>query len=412
MVDAMPSGDHSTSASTLGKPSAAGKAPPGSSSTETAENRLGEAAATSSRALKRTPLYAVHVALGAKIVPFAGFEMPVQYPTGITAEHRAVREKAALFDVSHMGEFIVRGERAVDFVNYVTTNDVAALKPGQAQYSTILREDGTIVDDCLVYRADDRVLMVVNGSNIDKDFAHISRFVGDFDVTLDDISDAVALLALQGPDAARILQQHTDTDLSKIKYYEFTTGTVAEVEKVYISRTGYTGEDGFELYFPAEHAEKIWNALTASGEVTPAGLGARDSLRLEMGMALYGNDLDDTTTPLEASLGWLVKMKKGDFVGRDALARQKEQGIRRKLVGFTTTERSFPRHGYQVYVNGNASGEVRSGTMSPTLGVPIGTAYVPPESAAEGSPLEIEIRGKRVPATVQKMPFYKNGSRR
>lgn len=376
--------------------------------TETAASRLPP---PSSR-LKRTPLYDVHVGLGAKIVPFAGFEMPVQYPTGITAEHKAVREKAGLFDVSHMGEFIVRGPQAVEFVNYVTTNDVAALQPGQAQYSTILREDGTIVDDCLVYRAEDRVLMVVNGSNIDKDFAHISRFVGDFDATLDDISDAVALLALQGPEAERILQPHTSTPLAAIKYYEFTTGTVAGVEKVYISRTGYTGEDGFELYFPAEHAKKIWSALTASGEVTPAGLGARDSLRLEMGMALYGNDLDDTTTPLEASLGWLVKMKKGDFVGRDALARQKEEGLKRKLVGFTTTERSFPRHGYPVFANGSPSGEVRSGTMSPTLGIPIGTAYVPPGSAAEGSPLEIEIRGKRVPATVQKMPFYKNGSRK
>ena len=253
--------------------------------------------------------------------------------------------------------------------------------------------------------------MVVNGSNIDKDFAHISRFVKDFDVTLDDISDKVALLALQGPDAARILQQHTDTNLSGIKYYEFTPGTVAGVEKVYISRTGYTGEDGFELYFPAEHAEKLWKALTASGEVMPAGLGARDSLRLEMGMALYGNDLDDTTTPLEASLGWLVKMKKGDFVGRDALAKQKEEGVKRKLVGFTTTERSFPRHGYPVFAKGKPSGEVRSGTMSPTLGIPIGTAYVPPDSAAEGSPLEIEIRGKRIAATVQKMPFYRDGSR-
>src|SRR3954464_1336652 len=341
------------------------------------------------QALKRTPLYDTHVALGARIVPFAGFEMPVQYPTGITAEHKAVREKAGLFDVSHMGEFIVRGPQAVEFVNHVTTNDVAALKPGQAQYSTILREDGTIVDDCLVYRAEDRVLMVVNGSNIDKDFAHISRFVANFDVTLTDISDQIALLALQGPDAARILQQHTDVDLSQIKYYEFKTGTVAGVDKVYISRTGYTGEDGFELYFPAEHAEKVWKALTAWGGVTPAGLGSRDSLRLEMGMALYGNDLDDTTTPLEASLGWLVKMKKGDFVGRDALARQKEQGLKRRLVGFTTAERSFPRHGYPVFANGQPSGEVRSGTMSPTLGVPIGTAYVPPASAAEGSPIEI-----------------------
>jgi aminomethyltransferase len=345
------------------------------------------------------------------LVPFAGFEMPVQYPTGITGEHKAVRERAGLFDVSHMGEFLVRGPRAVEFVNHVTTNDVAALAPGQAQYSTILREDGTIVDDCLVYRAEDRVMLVVNGSNIDKDFAHLSRFVGDFDATLDDISDKVALLALQGPEAARILEQHTDTDLSKIKYYEFTTGKVAGVEKVYISRTGYTGEDGFELYFPAEQAEKIWNALTASGQVTPAGLGARDSLRLEMGMALYGNDLDDTTTPLEASLGWLVKMKKGDFVGRDALAKQKEQGLARKLVGFTTRERSFPRHGYPVFVNGEPSGEIRSGTMSPTLGIPIGTAYVPAASAGEGSPFEIEIRGKRIPATVEKMPFYKHGSR-
>src|SRR5436305_1883174 len=318
--------------------------------------------------LKRTPLYETHVALGAKMVPFAGFEMPVQYPTGITAEHKAVREKAGVFDVSHMGEFIVRGAEAVDFVNYVTTNDVASLKPGQAQYSTILREDGTIVDDCLVYRSDDRVLLVVNGSNIDKDFAHISRFVSNFDVTLADISDDIALLALQGPQAARILQRHTDVDLSKIKYYEFVTGKIAGVDKVYISRTGYTGEDGFELYFPAEHAEKIWKALTASGEVTPAGLGARDSLRLEMGMALYGNDLDDTTTPLEASLGWLVKMKKGDFVGRDALAAQKARGLTRKLVGFTTPERSFPRHGYPVFAGGQASGEIRSGTMSPTLG--------------------------------------------
>ena len=361
--------------------------------------------------LKRTPIYDIHVALGAKMVPFAGFEMPVQYPTGITAEHRAVREKAGLFDVSHMGEFIVRGPQAMDFVNYVTTNDVASLKPGQAQYSTILREDGTIVDDCLVYRSDDRVLMVVNGSNIDKDFAHISRFVGRFDATLDDVSDRVALLALQGPGAQKILQRHTDTDLSQIKYYEFETGTVAGIEKVYISRTGYTGEDGFELYLPSEHAAELWNALTKSGEVTPAGLGARDSLRLEMGMALYGNDIDDTTTPLEAGLSWLVKMKKGDFVGRDALAKQKQEGVSRKLIGFTTTERSFPRHGYPVFVNGAPSGEVRSGTMSPTLGIPIGTAYVPTASAAEGATLEIEIRGKRIPATVVKMPFYKNGSR-
>jgi aminomethyltransferase len=361
--------------------------------------------------LKRTPLHSIHAALGAKLVPFAGFEMPVQYPTGITVEHRAVREKAGLFDVSHMGEFMIRGTQAVDFVNYVTTNDVAALQPGQAQYSTILREDGTIVDDCLVYRSGDRLIMVVNGSNIDKDFAHISRFLPKFpDATLENISDDVALLALQGPGAAGILQQHTEMDLSQIRYYEHRFGKVAGVD-AHLSRTGYTGEDGFELYVDAGDAEAVWNALTASGEVVPAGLGARDSLRLEMGMALYGNDLDDTTTPLEAGLGWLVKMKKGDFVGRDALVRQKEQGLKRKLVGFTTSERSFPRHGYPIFAKGAPSGEVRSGTMSPTLGIPIGTAYVPPDSAVEGAPLEIEIRGRRVPAVVVKMPFYKNGSR-
>ena len=416
MVDPTPALDAQQARKAPSQPASSPASPSGPSTQPIATSAAaaaGEPAvgAETPKPLKRTPLYDLHVGLGAKMVPFAGFEMPVQYPTGITAEHKAVREKAGLFDVSHMGEFIVRGPQAVAFVNHVTTNDVAALRPGQAQYSTILRENGTIVDDCLVYRADDRVLMVVNGSNIDKDFAHISRYVGDFEATLDDISDRVALLALQGPEAAKILQQHTDTDLSRIKYYEFATGTVAGVEKVYISRTGYTGEDGFEVYFPSEHAPTIWNALTASGEVTPAGLGARDSLRLEMGMALYGNDLDDTTTPLEASLGWLVKMKKGDFVGRDALAKQKEGGITRKLVGFTTAERSFPRHGYPVFVNGVPSGEIRSGTMSPTLGIPIGTAYVPPTSAAEGSALEIEIRGRRIPATVVKMPFYKNGSR-
>ena len=361
--------------------------------------------------LKQTPLRDIHAALGAKLVPFAGYEMPVQYPTGITAEHNAVREKAGLFDVSHMGEFMVRGPQAVDFVNYVTTNDVAALAVGQAHYSTILNDRGTIEDDCLVYRSEDRVMMVVNASNTDKDFAHIEQHLGKFDATLENISEQIALLALQGPEAARILQRHTDLDLSTIKYYEFVLGSIAGIDRVYISRTGYTGEDGFELYFQNAHAEAMWKALTSSGEVTPAGLGCRDSLRLEMGMALYGNDLDDTVTPLEASLGWLVKMKKGDFVGRGALERQKAEGLKRKLVGFTTAERSFPRHGYPVFVNGRGSGEVKSGTLSPTLGVPIGTAYVPTEFAAEGSPIEIEIRGRRIPGVVQKMPFYKNGSR-
>ena len=368
------------------------------------------AQAETGQTLKRTPLTDTHASLGAKLVPFAGYLMPVQYPTGITAEHRAVREKCGLFDVSHMGEFIVRGPGAVDFVNRVTTNDVAGMAVGQAHYSTILNDRGTIEDDCLVYRAEDHLMMVVNASNVAKDLAHISREVGKFDATIEDVSDATALLALQGPQAARILQPFTDADLSAIKYYHFAFESVAGIPDIIISRTGYTGEDGFELYFPNQHAVAVWDALIATGEVTPAGLGARDTLRLEMGMALYGNDIDDTFTPLEAGLTWLVKLKKGDFVGRDALVRQKEQGLTRKLIGFTTEERSFPRQGYPVFVNGEPSGNVRSGTMSPSLSIPIGTAYVPPGSAAEGSELEIEIRGKRIKGSVQKMPFYKNGS--
>ena len=368
------------------------------------------AQAETTEALKRTPLTDTHAALGAKLVPFAGYLMPVQYPSGITAEHLAVRKQAGLFDVSHMGEFIVRGPGAVDFVNYVTTNDVAALSVGQAHYSTILNDRGTIEDDCLVYREADQLMMVVNASNAAKDFAHISRHIDKFDATLEDVSDETALLALQGPKAAEILQRVTDADLSAVKYYHFTRGTVAGIEGILISRTGYTGEDGFELYFPNENAAAVWNAILAGGEVTPAGLGARDSLRLEMGMALYGNDIDDTTTPLEANLQWLVKLKKGDFVGRDALVKQKEAGVARKLVGFTTTERSFPRHGYPVYVNGERSGDVLSGTMSPSLNIPIGTAYLPTANASPGSEFEIEIRGKRIRAVVEKTPFYKEGT--
>ena len=367
-------------------------------------------AQASEQSLKRTPFHDVHVALGAKMVPFAGFEMPVQYPSGITAEHRAVRTSCGLFDVSHMGEFLVRGPQAIEFVNRVTTNDVAALAVGQVQYSTILNERGTIEDDCLVYRFEDHLMMVVNASNVAKDFDHISPHLSRFDATLENVSDDVALLALQGPEAARTLQPITDIDLDKVAYYHFAVGTVAGKPDIVVSRTGYTGEDGFELYFDPAHATTIWQSLTSSGQVAPAGLGCRDTLRLEMGMALYGNDIDDTTTPLEANLGWLVKMKKGDFVGRDALARQKEEGLKRKLVGFTTPERSFPRHGYPVWFDGAQSGSVRSGTMSPSLEIPIGTCYLPPSGAKEGTAFEIEIRGKRIPAQVVKMPFYKEGS--
>ena len=361
---------------------------------------------------QRTPLHEIHVGLGAKMVPFAGFEMPVQYPTGITAEHKAVRERVGLFDVSHMGEFLIRGPGAIDFVNAVTTNDVTALAVGQAHYSTILNERGTVVDDCLVYRFADHLMMVVNASNKDKDLAHISAHKAPFDCTIEDVSDRVALLAVQGPRAQEVLARHTDADLDAIQYYHFTTATVAGVPDVVVSRTGYTGEDGFELYFDAARAPQVWNALMSGGDVTPAGLGARDTLRLEMGMALYGNDIDDTTTPYEAGLGWLVKLKKGEFVGKAALEQQKAAGVPRKLVGFTTSDRAFPRHGYPVFHNGAASGEVRSGTMSPSLGIPIGTAYLPFDAAREGTEFEIEIRGKRIPAVVRKMPFYTNASHR
>jgi aminomethyltransferase len=365
--------------------------------------------ATTPRQLERTPLHDVHVALGAKMAPFAGFDMPVQYSSGITAEHNAVRSGAGIFDVSHMGEFEIRGPGAVDFVNYVTSNDAATLDVGQIQYSTILNERGTIEDDCLIYRFADHIMMVVNASNRAKDFEHITRYADRFDCTVKDISSDVALLALQGPDALSVLQPFTDSDLSSIAYYHFAEGVVAGVQAV-ISRTGYTGEDGFELYIDSADARKLWDALLATGKVTPAGLGARDSLRLEMGMALYGNDIDDTTSPLEANMGWVVKLKKGDFVGRDALARLKERGVERKLVGFTIGERAFPRHGYPVYYQGENVGTVLSGTVSPSLGIPIGTCYLPRAAAVEGTEFEVEIRGKRLPATVVKTPFYKQGS--
>ena len=360
-------------------------------------------------ALKRTPFYDMHVALGAKIVPFAGYEMPVQYPTGISAEHKAVREHCGLFDVSHMGEFIVRGTRAVDFVSYVTTNNVPGLAVGQVHYSTILNDRGTIEDDCLVYRFADRLMMVVNASNVDKDYAHVVRHADRFGVTVENVSDDMALLALQGPEAAAILEPLTNVDLSAIKYYHFAEGEVAGMPMI-VSRTGYTGEDGFELYHDNSYSERLWNALMQTGRVTPSGLGARDTLRLEMGMALYGNDIDDSVTPLEANLGWLVKLQKGDFVGRDALVRQREQGIPKKLVGFVASDRNIARHGYPVFHGGQASGVVCSGTMSPTLGIPIGTCYLPSAATAEGTTFEIEIRGKRVGATVTKPPFYKDAS--
>ena len=362
--------------------------------------------------LKRTPFYDLHVAAGAKIVPFAGFEMPVQYPTGITAEHNAVRKCAGLFDVSHMGEFEVAGPDAVAFASHVTSNDATALAVGQVQYSCFLHESGGMVDDCLVYRFTDRVMLVVNASNIQKDWAHINRFAAKFDVKLADRSDETALLALQGPRAQAVLQPLTPAvDLETVPYYWFTIGEVAGVACI-ISRTGYTGEDGFELYHSPDDSRALWDALVANPDVTLTGLGARDSLRLEVAYPLYGNDVDDETSPLEAGLGWIVKLKKPDFVGKEALVAQKSYGLTRKLIGFQLIEKGFPRHGMPVYASGERSGEVRSGTVSPSTGAAIGTAYLPAAHAARGTRFEIDIRGKRVGAEVVETPFWKGGSRR
>jgi aminomethyltransferase len=363
--------------------------------------------------LKRTPFYDLHVAAGAKIVAFAGFEMPVQYSEGITAEHNTVRRGAGLFDVSHMGEFEITGKDALAFVSYVTSNDPAALAYGQVQYSCFMHETGGIVDDCLVYRLADRMMLVVNASNTAKDWAHINRYTANFDVTLANVSDQVALLALQGPRSQAVLQPlASGVDLDQIKYYHCVTGTVAGVNCI-ISRTGYTGEDGFELYHANRHGAALWHALIRpGGEVKPVGLGARDSLRLEMAYPLYGNDIDDGTTPLEAGLGWIVKLKKGACVGKNALEAQKARGLTRKLVGFRLEQRGFPRHGYPVWVDGERSGEVRSGIVSPSTGEPIGTAYLPFAVARVGTQFEVEIRGARVPAEVVETPFWKKGSHR
>ncbi|MGH7498313.1 MAG: glycine cleavage system aminomethyltransferase GcvT [Gemmatimonadales bacterium] len=359
--------------------------------------------------MQRTPLYDIHRRLGAKMVPFAGWEMPVQYPTGILAEHQAVRTAAGVFDVSHMGEFEVTGPDRNAFVNRVTCNDVSVLEPGGVQYSAILTGEGTFVDDCTVYRFDDKVMIVVNASNISRAWDHIVGLKGGVNVRLKDISPEVGLLALQGPKAQALLQPLTPVPLSEIGYYHFATGSVAGAG-CFISRTGYTGEDGFELYFRDRDAVGLWEAITAAG-ATPIGLGARDSLRLEMGYALYGNEIDDTTTPLEAGLGWIVKLDKGaPFTGASALRTQKLRGLTRKLVGFELEGRGFPRHGYPVYHEGREVDVVRSGTMSPSLGRGIGTTYLPAAAAKAGTRFEVECRGEKIPAVVVARPFYKQGS--
>ncbi len=361
--------------------------------------------------LKRTPFYDFHVAAKAKMVPFAGYQMPVQYPTGITREHEIVRTAIGIFDVSHMGEFEVTGKDRNAFVNRVTSNDVAALEDGQAQYSALLTDTGTFIDDCLVYQFGDKIMLVVNASNIDKDWAHIVGLKGAADVRLRNISDDVGLLAIQGPKSQDLVQSLTTVNLEAIGYYHFATGQVSGAE-CFISRTGYTGEDGFELYFRPRDAAALWGALVGPGRAEPVGLGARDSLRLEAGYALYGNDIDDTINPYEAGLGWIVKLKKAArFTGQGALEAVKEKGPMRKLVGFKMSERgAIPRHGYDVYLGQHKVDVVRSGGFAPTLKEPIGTTYLPTHSIAPGTPFLVDCRGRRVPAAVVKMPFYAGGS--
>ncbi len=357
--------------------------------------------------MKKTPLYEVHRALGARMITFAGFEMPVMY-SSIIEEHMAVRERAGLFDVSHMGEIFVSGSDALEFLQWITSNDVGKMKVGRAKYNALPTERGTVVDDLLVYKMDDELYMlVVNAANIDKDFQWLMEHSNDFDVKLENLSAEYFQLALQGPLAQQILQPLADFELSTIKYYRFKVAEVLGTE-VILSRTGYTGEDGFEIYGPAEEAKKFWDAIMEVGRdhgMLPAGLGARDSLRLEAGMNLYGNDMDETTTLLEADLEWIVKWEK-DFLGKEALLKQKKEGLRRKLVGFEMVDRGLPRHGYKVYVDGKEYGVVASGGYAPYIKKNIGNVYLPIEKAREGEEFEIEIRGKLHRARVVSRPFY------
>lgn len=358
---------------------------------------------------KRTALYDTHVAAGAKMVPFAGFDMPVQY-SGVTEEHFAVREKAGLFDVSHMGQFFVEGPHAKDLLQYITSNNVDALSNGQAQYSCLPNGKGGILDDLIVYKmSEEKYFVVVNASNIDKDWGQFSKYNEKFGAKLTNASDEMSLLAIQGPKATEILQKLTDTPLSEIPYYHFTVGLVAGVQDVIISNTGYTGSGGFEIYFKNEDAENLWDKIVEAGKdegLIPCGLAARDTLRLEKGFALYGNDIDDTTSPLEAGLGWITKLDKGDFVDSEFLSKQKEEGITRKLVGFEMLEKAIPRHDYLVVDSeGSTIGKVTSGTMSPMKKVGIGMAYVDKPHFKVGSEIFIQIRNKNVAAKVVKMPF-------
>ena len=368
--------------------------------------------------MKNTPLTAKHIALGAKMAEFAGYNMPISY-TGIKEEHHAVRTNVGVFDVSHMGEFIIRGKEAEDLLQKVTSNNVARLEIGEAQYSCLPNHEGGIVDDLLVYRLPEDMcaegekafMLVVNASNIEKDWNWIDQH-NSFDTRMINISDKSGLLAVQGPNANKALQPLTDIKLNELKYYTFTKGIIAGIENVLISATGYTGAGGFELYVNNENLVKLWDAIFDAGkslDIKPIGLGARDTLRLEMGYCLYGNDIDDTTSPIEAGLGWITKTKKGEFNSVEIFRQQRAEGVSRKLVGFVIDDRRVPRHGYPIVdLKGNTIGEVTSGTLSPSLGIPIGLGYVKTEFAAPDTEIAISVGKKQLAAKVVKPPFYKS----
>ena len=372
-------------------------------------------AQTSADSLKTTPLNSRHRALGARLVDFSGWEMPVEY-SGLSKEHLAVRKSAGLFDVSHMGEIEIAGNDALAALQKISTNDAARLEMGDAQYSALLTEHGTVVDDVLVYKlADGHYMLVVNAGNIAKDFAWIRQHItGVGDAVAVNTSSRYALIAVQGPLAEQVVQTLTEVELHTIGYYTFATGEVSGVRAT-ISRTGYTGEDGFELFVPPQSAPSVWDAVQRTGAsdgLLPAGLGARDTLRLEAGMRLCGQDMDDTTTLIEAGLGWIVGWDKDDFIGRSALVRQREDGLTKKLIGFEVDDRGIARHGYAVYAGDDQIGTVTSGTLTPFLNKAIGMAYVPVKYAKVDSALSIDIRGRRVAAHVVKMPFYNRSSDR
>jgi aminomethyltransferase len=360
--------------------------------------------------LRRTPLHDVHVALGARMVPFAGYEMPVQYRS-IIEEHRTVRSAVGLFDLSHMGEVAISGPEALAFSRYAVVSDPGALEPGQAQYSMLCTDDGGIIDDLILYRTEEGYLIVCNASNRDAVVEHLGLLLsrGDFDAVLDDRSERTALLAPQGPRAAELVAGLTGLELSGLANYHSLPGRVAGIDCL-VARTGYTGEDGFELFCEARRAERLWQALTEAGiplGLEPCGLGSRDTLRLEAGMPLYGNELDRETNPFEANLGRVVKLEKGEFVGRRALHRIQQEGPRRKLIGLAMRDTAIPRHGYAVQADGNEVGTVTSGTLSPTLGERIAMAYVPADRAAIGNEFEVVVRERAHPAEQVKLPFYR-----